>query len=136
MGDSAAPGIFPVLYYRDARAAIGFLVEAFGFTVDVCYPEEGERVDHAELSLGGGRVMLGSVKEAAQWPMAVDPAPQMLFAVVEDPDAHHDRAKAAGAEIVAPPADQDYGSREYTARDPEGNIWGFGTYWRDAAQSG
>ncbi|GAA3726019.1 putative glyoxalase superfamily protein PhnB [Spinactinospora alkalitolerans] len=133
MENSANPGVFPVLYYRDARAAIGFLTEAFGFTVDFCHPEEGERVDHAELSLGGGAIMLGSAKAAAEWPMAIDPAPQMLFAVVDDPDAHHDRARAAGAEIVMPPTDQEYGSREYAARDPEGNVWGFGTYWRDAA---
>jgi uncharacterized glyoxalase superfamily protein PhnB len=51
-----------------------------------------------------------------------------LYLVVPDPDAHHDRAKAAGAQIVRELADQDYGSREYRARDPEGNLWSFGTY--------
>jgi len=24
--------------------------------------------------------------------------------------------------------DTSYGAREYSARDPEGNLWGFGTY--------
>ena len=48
--------------------------------------------------------------------------------VVEDPDAHCERARAAGAEIVQEPTDREYGSREYTARDPEGNLWVFGTY--------
>ena len=48
--------------------------------------------------------------------------------MVADADAHHDRAKAAGAEIVRGLRDQDYGSREYTARDTDGNIWTFGTY--------
>ncbi len=52
----------------------------------------------------------------------------MLYLVVEDPDAHHDRARAAGAEIVMPLTDQPYGSREYAALDPEGNVWSFGTY--------
>jgi uncharacterized glyoxalase superfamily protein PhnB len=47
---------------------------------------------------------------------------------VDDPDAHHDRAKAAGAEIVQQLTDQDYGSREYAAVDPEGHVWSFGTY--------
>jgi uncharacterized glyoxalase superfamily protein PhnB len=47
---------------------------------------------------------------------------------VDDPDAHHARAKAAGAVIMMELTDQDYGSREYAARDPEGNVWCFGTY--------
>ena len=48
--------------------------------------------------------------------------------VVDDPDAHHDRARAAGATIIRELQDQDYGSRDYSAKDPEGNIWSFGTY--------
>ena len=48
--------------------------------------------------------------------------------MVEDADAHHARAKAAGAEIVMELMDTDYGSRDYAARDPEGNVWNFGTY--------
>lgn len=43
-------------------------------------------------------------------------------------DALHDRAAAAGAEIVMGVTDQDYGSHEFAARDPYGNIWSFGTY--------
>jgi len=52
----------------------------------------------------------------------------VVYVVVEDPDALHDRAKAAGAQIVAEPSDQDYGSRDFAAADPEGNVWSFGTY--------
>ena len=48
--------------------------------------------------------------------------------VVEDADAHYERAKAAGAEIAAEPTDQVYRSRDYSARDPEGNLWSFGMY--------
>ena len=51
-----------------------------------------------------------------------------VYIVVDDPDAHHARAKAAGATIIRELEDQDYGSRDYSARDPEGNIWSFGTY--------
>lgn len=47
---------------------------------------------------------------------------------MEDVDAHHDRAKAAGATILMEPAEQDYGGRLYTCRDPEGYIWSFGSY--------
>lgn len=51
-----------------------------------------------------------------------------IYAVVADPDAHHAAAVAAGAKIVRELEDMDYGSREYSARDPEGNLWSFGTY--------
>ena len=54
--------------------------------------------------------------------------PAWIYLVVDDPDAHYERAVAAGAEIVQPLTDEDYGSRGYTARDPEGNVWSFGTY--------
>lgn len=50
------------------------------------------------------------------------------YAVVEDIDVHYARAVAEGAEILRPLADTDYGAREYTARDPEGHLWSFGTY--------
>jgi uncharacterized glyoxalase superfamily protein PhnB len=48
--------------------------------------------------------------------------------VVADLDAHCARARRAGARIVREPVDTDYGSRDYAARDPEGNLWSFGTY--------
>ena len=51
-----------------------------------------------------------------------------LYIVVADPDAHHARAVAAGAEVVRELTDTDYGSREYGVHDPEGNSWSFGTY--------
>ena len=51
-----------------------------------------------------------------------------MYVVVEDIDAHHERATAAGAELVRALQDTDYGSREYSARDVEGNVWSFGTY--------
>jgi uncharacterized glyoxalase superfamily protein PhnB len=51
-----------------------------------------------------------------------------MYVVVDDLDAHYEHARAAGAEIVTEPHDQDYGSRDYVARDPEGHTWSFGTY--------
>ena len=53
---------------------------------------------------------------------------QGIYVMVEDPDAHHERASGAGAQVVRELSDQDYGSREYSARDLEGNLWSFGTY--------
>jgi uncharacterized glyoxalase superfamily protein PhnB len=51
-----------------------------------------------------------------------------VYVAVADPDAHHDRAVAAGAEVTRELVDTDYGSRDYAVRDPEGNRWSFGTY--------
>jgi uncharacterized glyoxalase superfamily protein PhnB len=53
---------------------------------------------------------------------------QLVYVYVDDVDAHCERARAAGAEILREPEDQDYGARDYTARDPEGHIWSFGNY--------
>lgn len=118
-----APHIIPALRYRDAPAAIDFLVKAFGFAVNARHDGDDGRVEHAQLTFGDGMVMLGSQRDDA-WTTGKS----SIYVIVDDPDAHHDTASAAGAEIVMPLTDQDYGSRDYAALDPEGNIWSFGTY--------
>ena len=72
-------------------------------------------------------VMLNDTDRADGSPFTL-PGPVLVYVVVDDPDALHDRAVAAGAEIVSGLTDQDYGSREFAARDPHGNVWSFGTY--------
>jgi uncharacterized glyoxalase superfamily protein PhnB len=118
---------YPVLKYDDARAAMEFLERAFGFEVHASYDGENGGVAHAELRLAGQYVMLGSTNEGEER-FNQGAGRQSLYVVVDDPDALHDRAKEAGAAIEREPTDQDYGSREFTARDPEGNLWSFGTY--------
>ena len=119
--------IFPVLKYDDARAAIEFLEAAFGFERHAVYDGEDGGVAHAELRLGDEYVMLGSTSEGDDR-FNQGAGRYSLYVVVDDPDAHLARAKQAGASIERELTDQDYGSREYTARDPEGNLWSFGTY--------
>ncbi|MFH8406361.1 VOC family protein [Streptomyces sp. NPDC018019] len=131
MTDAAAgaPTFYPTLLYRDAQAAIKQLTEAFGFTRTAFHETEDGAVLHAELSYGNGIVMIGSKGAGGAFEEALrDGGPVAVYAVVEDPDAHHRRAERAGVEILTPPTDQEYGSREYTARDLEGNLWCFGTY--------
>lgn len=82
-------------------------------------------VGHAELSWDGGIIMLGTRTGDAD---PFDTGRAVLYLAVDDVDTHHDRAVAAGAEIIYELTDQPYGSREYAARDPEGNVWSFGTY--------
>ena len=127
----AWPDIIPHIRYEDAPAMLDWLEEAFGFTRRVVY-EEGAQIVHAEVTFGTGLFMCGSAREG---PDAAKPPKQLggqmtggMYVVVDDPDAHCERARAAGAEIVREVQDMEYGSREYAARDPEGYLWGFGTY--------
>jgi uncharacterized glyoxalase superfamily protein PhnB len=117
------------LLYADASAAIRQLTTAFGFTELAVYEGEDGKVVHAELVQGNGAVMLGSKGRGGRFDEVMKGAgPAGVYVVVDDVDAHHRRAVEHGAEILMPPTDQDYGSRDYMARDAEGNIWSFGTY--------
>lgn len=118
--------VYPVLRYQDAVGAIRFLKEAFGFQEHLVVPGPEDTIAHAQLRHGSGVVMLGSKRPE---PEAFNEAgPAVTYTVVDDADEHHRRAVKAGAEIVLELQDHDYGSRGYTARDPEGNLWSFGTY--------
>jgi uncharacterized glyoxalase superfamily protein PhnB len=128
MAATPEPQVWPTLRARDARVLIKFLVDAFGFEETVVYAD-GDVVHHAELSWPeGGGIMLGSAREGQGEGSATSPGAFGAYVVTDEPDALHARAKAAGAEITAEPHDTDYGSRDFAARDPEGNRWSFGTY--------
>jgi uncharacterized glyoxalase superfamily protein PhnB len=130
-----APHICPTLTYDDAHAAIKQLTEAFGFTRTAVYEGEDGKVAHAELSYGYGMVMLGSKGTGSEFDKLMEGSgPAGVYVHVDDVDAHHTRAVEHGIEILMPPTDQDYGSRDYMARDAEGNIWSFGTYLPGGAE--
>lgn len=122
------PQVWPSLRARDASALIRFLVEAFGFEETVVY-RDGDRVAHAELAWPpGGGIMLGSVPEGEEDTSPLRPGSFAGYVVTDDPDGLYSRAKAAGARVIRPLHDTDYGSRDFAAADPEGNHWYFGTY--------
>jgi uncharacterized glyoxalase superfamily protein PhnB len=122
--------IFPALRYRDPTAAIDWLGRAFGFEPRMVHEAPDGAVAHAELTLGDAMVMLGTARDGDRGYDAVAPPAggAAIYVVVEDVDGLHTRARAAGAEVALEPADTDYGSREFSVRDPEGNAWSFGTY--------
>lgn len=129
---AAKPNIFPFLRYQDAPAAIEWLAKAFGFEKHAVYPGSDGTIAHAELSVGAGIIMLGSARKdvlGMKSPRELGAVNQGIYVALDDIDAHYARARAAGAEILRPLADTDYGAREYTARDLEGHLWSFGTYW-------
>jgi uncharacterized glyoxalase superfamily protein PhnB len=119
------PTVFPSLSYDDAQGAIDFLVSAFGAERHSVHAGEDGSIRHAELRFGNGIVMLGPARD--EFP-ATRGQGGGIYVVIEDPDAHYARARAAGAEITRELADTDYGSRDYGAKDGEGNSWWFGTY--------
>ncbi|MET9484530.1 VOC family protein [Streptomyces sp. NPDC006638] len=131
------PSVVPTVLYADAKAAIRTLTEGFGFTEVRVYEGEDGSVLHAELACGNGMVMLGSKGREGVFARAMgDSGPAGIYVVTEDVDAHHARAVEHGVEILMPPTDQDYGARDYTARDAEGNVWSFGTYAPSTAPAG
>jgi uncharacterized glyoxalase superfamily protein PhnB len=138
--------VIPALRYRDAPAAIEWFCKVLGFTRHAVYEGAGGVINHAELALGGGMIMLGSIKESEQGKKNEQgkddehgrrfKAPGELggvetgsaYIVVPDADAVYARAQAAGAIIVRPLQQMEYGSREFTVSDPEGHSWSVGTY--------
>ena len=115
-----SPDIFPVLSYKDGRAAINWLGKAFGFESHLEVVGADGSVGHAELKYGSGMIMFAS----SSAPNAVNPwsmEKSGIYVVVSDIDAHYAKARAAGAQIVRELAETDYGAREYSARDPDGH---------------
>jgi len=126
-----APAVWISLSYTDARAAIEFLVKAFGFEEHAVYADDSDPsvVVHAELTWPpSGGVMLGTAREGGP---STQPGAASAYCVLDDEadvDALHDRAVALGGTSVRAPNNPDYGGRVCTVTDPEGNTWSFGTY--------
>ena len=136
--DTRLSSIIPALRYRDAPAAIDWLCEHLGFERHLVVPNDDGSIAHAQLSLGSGMIMLGSVEgpdgetEFGRFLQQPDEIggreTQSSYLVVADPDAAYARVKAGGAEILIEIRDEDYGGRGFTCRDPEGHIWSVGSY--------
>lgn len=125
------PSIIPVMRYDDAPTAIEWLERAFGFERHFVVPGADGKIDHAELRLGSGMIMLGSTRDdelSLRDPHTLGGLSQGVYIWLDDVETPFIRAKEAGAEIVRELADTDYGSRDFIVRDPEGYLWSFGTY--------
>ena len=126
----SSSNIYPSLSYDDATAAIEWLCSSFGFTKRLVVPGPDGTITHSELSLGPGVIMVSSAKPDAgrASPRSLSGVNQALSVRIDDPDAHFLRAKASGAVILQDLKNEEYGSRGYMAKDPEGHHWYFGTY--------
>lgn len=124
------PAFISSVVYQDQRAALKWLEDAFGFEVSELMVDSDDRIMHAEMSHGEGVIMIAS--EWAQWTASPRSAgarnTQTLRVRLESGiDAHCERARRAGAQIVKEPEDQFYGDRTYIAADLEGHHW---TFWQ------
>lgn len=121
--------VIPLLACSDIAAEHDFLVASLGFTSGGIERMPDGSAVHAEVRVGSRRIWLHRADEAGGLvpPGRGGPAGGGLVVHVPDVDAHHDRARSAGAEILSEPTDQDYGQREYGVRDPEGHLWWIAT---------
>jgi len=139
------PRISSGLYYRDASAMIDWLCRAYGFEVKIKVLDEGGRIKHSELVLGGGLIMVGEAQRGSARrfetdvlsPLDAGGNTQNLMVYVDDVEAHCAQSRQAGARIVAEPELHDYGDdywadRSYGAIDPEGHLWWFSQRIRSA----
>jgi uncharacterized glyoxalase superfamily protein PhnB len=131
---STRSNVIPGMRYHNASAAIEWLCRVFGFEKYAVYPGPDNTIMHAELTLGGGMIMLGSTNDNDYSRFMKQPdqtggaKTRSTSLVVEDADAIYARAKQAGAEILFDIEDKPYGGRAFTCRDLEGHIWDVGTY--------
>jgi uncharacterized glyoxalase superfamily protein PhnB len=140
MSNKNGSTVIPSLRYRDAPAAIDWLCKAFGFEKQAVYPNPDGTIAHAQLTLGNGMVMLGTLsKDSPHSELLMHPEEigeketQTPYLVVSDCDKVYATAKAGRAQMVIDIRDMDYGGRGFTCRDPEGHIWSIGSYdpWAD-----
>jgi uncharacterized glyoxalase superfamily protein PhnB len=131
----------PCLRYRDTPAAIDWLCEVFGFECQLTVPGLDGAIAHAQLTLDGGMIMLGSVSSEGEYGrLLAQPdeiggrETQTVYLQVEDADRVCERARDAGAVILQEPSDTEFGSRGFLCRDREGHVWNVGTYdpWQAA----
>ena len=122
-------GFRSALFYQDPKAALAWLEEAFGFELVMLLEDADGNLAHSQMEFGDSYIMVGQEwSDDHKSPSSIGGKnTQTVHIQVEgDLDAHCERARAAGAEIIAEPETQFYGDRTYRAKDPEGHIWTFG----------
>jgi uncharacterized glyoxalase superfamily protein PhnB len=125
--------VIPVVPYEDIRAGHDFLVDVLGFaSAGVIEDGEGQAV-HAEVQAGERRIWLHPISGRLAPPARAQARTGGIVVHVGDVDAHYERTRAAGAEILRAPTDEDYGQREYGVRDPEGHDWYIATPFTQTA---
>jgi uncharacterized glyoxalase superfamily protein PhnB len=121
--------VIPVLVYPDVRAAVAWLTAAFGFAERVRIGES----HRAQLSIGADGAMIVADVARERKPPQADFVTHEIKVRVEDVDAQFERARTAGAKVLEPPVDREYGERECTLEDFAGHRWQFSQTLRDVS---
>ncbi len=123
------PALMSALSYRDPRAALKWLTEAFDFELFMLIEDNDGNLVHSEMRFGDAAVMVGhewSADHQSPASLGGRNTQTVHIHINSDIDAHCERARRAGAEIIEEPEDQFYGDRAYRCRDLEGHIWSIG----------
>jgi PhnB protein len=132
--DDRYPTVTPYLLYEDVDAALVWLRDAFGFRERLRFADDDGTVSHAEMAIGeDGLLMLGHPGPDYRDPRRAGGGTALVHVLVDDVDAHAERARAAGARILREPEDQAYGHRRYDVEDLAGHTWSFSQHVRDVA---
>lgn len=134
--------VVPALRYHDAHAAIAWLERILGFTRGAVYQNANGNVDHAELTLGKGMIMLGSAANKYPHPDRIAHPQDVhgrntstMYVVVPDCNPVYARVQAEGVQILDELKTMDYGGQAFSVVDPEGYVWSVGEYDPWAAEA-
>jgi PhnB protein len=125
--------VTPYLLYEDVESALSFLTRAFGFQETLRYPDGAGSINHAEMRVGDGSIMMGDPGADYRNPRRLGTATVQIYIDVDDIDGLFQRATNAGAEVIEEPADQEFGERRFGVTDPEGHSWWFVQQLREVA---
>ncbi|HYW42186.1 MAG TPA: VOC family protein [Bryobacteraceae bacterium] len=125
--------VLPHITYRNVEDALAWLTRTFGFTEHYRYGEPGGPASGAQMFLGSAYIMLNSARPGCASPAQLGHLTQSLTVFVGDVDAHYERTKAAGANIVEELHETCYGERQYGVEDLEGHHWLFSQHARDVS---
>ncbi len=124
---TSVPTLYPGLQYADADAAMAWLEEVLGCRRREDHRDDEGNVVHAEMEFRGAILMLSSAGVGREPFRSLPAGGRLVYCAMDEVDALYERVRDTGAEIVVEITDTDYGSRDFTVRDPEGNLWAFGT---------
>jgi len=129
MSDFKRPSVTSGVYYKDPKAALAWLEEAFGFEPMMVVVNEDGTIGHSEMRFGDGLIYVGREWDAdhvSAAPLGARNAQSLHLQVEGGVRQLFERAKQAGAKVLREPADQFYGDRSAMVADPEGHVWSFG----------
>jgi uncharacterized glyoxalase superfamily protein PhnB len=127
-GQTTGGAFYPYVLYGDAAAAMEWLERVLGFERREEHRDDDGAIQHAEMTFGSQIVMVGSAGIGREPFRSLPAGGSLIYCAVDDIAGLYERAREAGADIPLELTDTDYGSRDFTVRDPEGNLWSFGTY--------